>query len=65
MGKSSPFKIQLDRNSIRKINFKNEENFSIVLGVMYDSNRNNIISLNFDLILFCKDIDSLPQIKIF
>jgi len=34
----------------KKINFENKETFSIVLGIMYDSNRNNIISLNFDLI---------------
>jgi large subunit ribosomal protein L2 len=38
------------KNVYRKINFENKENFSIVIGVMYDSNRNNIISLNFDLI---------------
>ena len=38
------------KNLYRKINFENKECFSIILGIMYDSNRNNIISLNFDLI---------------
>jgi len=34
----------------KKVNFNSNSNFSIVLGMMYDSNRNNIIALNFDLI---------------
>lgn len=38
------------KNIYRKINFDNKETFSIVLGLMYDSNRNNIIALNFDLV---------------
>lgn len=38
------------KNIYRKINFDNKTTFSIVLGIMYDSNRNNLISLNFDLI---------------
>lgn len=38
------------KNVYRKINFTNQENCSIILGLMYDSNRNNIISLNFDLV---------------
>jgi large subunit ribosomal protein L2 len=38
------------KNIYRKINFDNKTTFSIVLGIMYDSNRNNFISLNFDLI---------------
>jgi len=38
------------KNIYKKINFDNQTTFSIVLGIMYDSNRNNLISLNFDLI---------------
>lgn len=38
------------KNIYRKINFSNNETYSIVLGIMYDSYRNNIVSLNFDLI---------------
>ena len=38
------------KNLYRKINFFNKNLFSIVLGITYDSYRNNIISLNFDLI---------------
>lgn len=38
------------KNIYRKINFDNKTTYSIVLGIMYDSNRNNFISLNFDLI---------------
>jgi large subunit ribosomal protein L2 len=38
------------KNIYRKINFDNKTTFSIVLGIMYDSNRNNFISLNFDLV---------------
>lgn len=38
------------KNIYRKINFTNQETFSVIIGLMYDSNRNNIISLNFDLI---------------
>jgi large subunit ribosomal protein L2 len=38
------------KNIYRKINFDNKPTVSIVLGIMYDSNRNNLISLNFDLI---------------
>lgn len=34
----------------KKINFTNISSYSIVLGIMYDCNRNNLISLNFDLI---------------
>ncbi len=34
----------------RKINFTNKEAYSIIIGLMYDSQRNNIIALNFDLI---------------
>ena len=34
----------------KKINFDNKETYSIILGIMYDSNRNNLISLNFNLI---------------
>lgn len=38
------------KNIYKKINFNNQPTYSIVLGIMYDSNRNNLISLNFDLI---------------
>jgi large subunit ribosomal protein L2 len=38
------------KNIYRKINFNNTATFSLVLGIMYDSNRNNFISLNFNLL---------------
>lgn len=38
------------KNIYKKINFNNKDTLSIILGIMYDSNRNNFISLNFDLI---------------
>lgn len=34
----------------KKLNFTNQDTCSIIIGLMYDSNRNNIISLHFDLI---------------
>jgi len=38
------------KNIYKKINFSNQKNLSIIIGIMYDSNRNNLITLNFDLI---------------
>lgn len=38
------------KNIYRKLNFTNKPSYSIILGIMYDSYRNNLISLNFDLI---------------
>ena len=38
------------KNVYRKLNYTNINTHSIVIGVMYDSNRNNLNSLNFDLI---------------
>jgi large subunit ribosomal protein L2 len=37
------------KNIYRKIKFDNKPSTSIILGIMYDSSRNNFISLNFDL----------------